>query len=164
MTIFLNLFSQSEYLLDLSDSYFEGQECTLAKPGRTKSNGFKEKRIILPLLLNSEGYSFSWDILEDCTSDVKTLKENANRRKQRFEFPRLVMVFIRKMVSDENLRNLEKKDNYLYTTARDKDQLAGVGGVTWRGSKAFQRTPQKDEIVLKGLSRHDNSPYYEDWV
>jgi hypothetical protein len=31
---------------DLSDSYFEGQECTLAKLGRTKAHGFKEKRII----------------------------------------------------------------------------------------------------------------------
>jgi len=147
---------------DLSDSYFEGQECTLAKPGRTKAHGFKEKRIILSLLVNSEGYPFSWDILEDYTSDVKTLKGNANRWKQRFKFPRLVMVFDRGMVSDENLRYLEESDNYLYITALDKDQLAGVDGVNLERFESFSEDTTKDEIVLKGLSRYDDSTYYED--
>ena len=150
------------FFFDLSDSYFEGQECTLAKPGRTKAHGFKEKRIILSLLVNSEGYPFSWDILEDYTSDVKTLKGNANRWKQRFKFPRLVMVFDRGMVSDENLRYLEESDNYLYITALDKDQLAGVDGVNLERFESFSEDTTKDEIVLKGLSRYDDSTYYED--
>ena len=39
---------------DLSDSYFEGKSCQLASPGRTKSHGFKSKRIVLSLLVNSK--------------------------------------------------------------------------------------------------------------
>ena len=147
---------------DLSDSYFEGQECTLAKPGRTKAHGFKEKRIILSLLVNSEGYPFSWDILGDYTSDVKTLKGNANHWMQQFKLPRLIMVFDRGMVSDENLRYLEESDNYLYITALDKDQLAGVDGVSLERFKSFSEDTTKDEIVSKGLSRYDDSTYYED--
>jgi len=147
---------------DLSDSYFEGQECSLAKPGRTKAHGFKEKRIILSLLVNSEGYPFSWDILEDYTSDVRTLKGNAIRWMQRFKFPRLIMVFDRGMVSDENLRYLEESDNYLYITALDKDQLAGIDGTNLERFESFSEDTTKDEIVSKGLSRYDDSTYYED--
>jgi hypothetical protein len=61
---------------DLTDSYFEGRKCPIAKPGRTKANGFREKRIVLSLLVNSEGYPFSWKILEDYTADVSTLTKN----------------------------------------------------------------------------------------
>jgi transposase len=147
---------------DLSDSYFEGHQCSLAKPGRTKANGFKDRRIVLSLLVNSEGYPFSWDILEDYTSDVRTLKGNANRWKQQFEFPRLIMVFDRGMVSDENLRYLEENDSYLYVTALDKDQLAGVDGANLERFESFSDETTKDEIVSKGLSRYDDSTYYED--
>lgn len=129
---------------------------------RTKAHGFKEKWIILSLLVNSEGYPFSWDILEDYTSDVRTLKGNANTWKQRFKFPRLVMVFDRGMVSDENLRNLEESDNYLYITALDKDQLAGIDGVNLQRFESFSEGTTKDEIVSKGLFRYDDSTYYED--
>jgi len=144
---------------DLSDSYFEGQECTLAKPGRTKAHGFKEKRIILSLLVNSEGYPFSWDILEDYTSDVRTLKGNANMWMQRFKFPRLIMVFDRGMVSDENLLYLEESDNYLYITALDKDQLAGVDGANLEKFERFSEDITNEEIVSKGLSRYDDSTH-----
>ena len=147
---------------DLSDSYFEGQQCSIAKKGRTKAHGFKEKRIILSLLVNSEGYPFSWDILEDYTSDVRTLKGNANRWKQRFKFPRLIMVFDRGMVSDENLRYLEENDNYLYITALDKDQLVGVDGTNLERFESFSDDTTKEEIVSRGLSRYDDSTYYED--
>ncbi len=40
---------------DLTDSYFEGGQCDLAHPGTTKSNGFRKKKIVLSLLINSKG-------------------------------------------------------------------------------------------------------------
>lgn len=60
---------------DLTDSYFEGRNCELAAPGGTKSNGFRKKKIVLSLLVNSEGYPFAWDIIEDYTADVNTIKD-----------------------------------------------------------------------------------------
>ncbi|MBN1323778.1 MAG: hypothetical protein JW986_07255, partial [Methanotrichaceae archaeon] len=147
---------------DLSDSYFEGQKCQLAKPGRTKSNGFKDRRIILSLLVNYEGYPFSWDILEDYTSDVRTLKENADRWAERFESPKLIMVFDRGMVSDDNLQHLEKDGNYLYVTALDKDQLAGVEGANLERFEAITEETAIDKIISAGFSRYDDSTYYED--
>ena len=146
---------------NLSDSYFEWQECSIAKPGRTKANGFKDKRVILSLLVNSEGYPFSWDILEDYTSDVRTLKGNADRWKQRFEFPRLIMVFDCEMVSDDNLQHLEMDGNYLYITALDKDQLAGVDGADLERFETFTEKTAKDKIISEGFSKYDDSTYYE---
>jgi transposase len=66
------------------------------------------------------------------------------------------------MVSDENLRYLEESDNYLYITALDKDQLAGIDGTNLERFESFSEDTTKDEIVSKGLSRYDDSTYYED--
>jgi transposase len=146
---------------DLSDSYFEGKKCALAKPGRTKANGFRDKRIILSILVNSEGYPFSWEILEDYTSDVGTLKGNSDRWKQKFDFSGLIMVFDRGMVSDENLRHLEG-GGYLYITAMDKDQIAGVDGSDLERFKDFTDGTTEKEMLSKGFSRYDDVTYYCD--
>lgn len=147
---------------DLSDSYFEGRKCSLAKPGRTKANGFKDKRIILSLLVNSEGYPFSWEILDDYTSDVKTLALNADTWKQKFNLSKIIMVFDRGMVSDDNLKHLENSKSYFYITALDKDQIAGVDGANLKRFETFTEETTEDEITSKGLVKYDDSTYYED--
>ena len=103
---------------DLTDTYFEGQKCELADAGRTKSNGFRKKRVVLSLLVNSSGYPFAWDILEDYTADVKTIKSLSNQWKTEFKFKdnEIVLVFDMGMVSDENLKHLEL-EKYKYITA-----------------------------------------------
>ena len=147
---------------DLSDSYFEGRKCPIAKPGRTKANGFREKRIILSLLVNSEGYPFSWKILEDYTADVSTLKTNTDLWKQQFNFSKIIIVFDRGMVSDENLKNLENDDSYLYITALDKDQIAGVERVNLERFKDLTNDTTEKEILSKGLTKYDEVTFYED--
>jgi transposase len=147
---------------DLSDSYFEGKSCQLASPGRTKSHGFKSKRIVLSLLVNSKGYPFSWDILKDYTTDVKTLTGNADRWKQKFNLPKVILVFDRGMVSDDNLLRLEDSKNYLYITAMDKNQLSGVEGFESDKFKNFTEETTENEIISKGLTRYDDSAYYKD--
>jgi transposase len=122
---------------DLSDSYFEGRKCPIAKPGRTKANGFREKRIILSLLVNSEGYPLSWKILEDYTADVSTLTKNTDLWKQQFNFSKIIIVFDRGMVSDENLQNLER-------------------------FKDFTNDVTENEILSKGLKKYDEETFYED--
>lgn len=147
---------------DLSDSYFEGKSCQLASPGKTKANGFKKKRIVLSLLVNSKGYPFSWEILEDYTADVKTLTRNADRWKKKFNLQKVIMVFDRGMVSDDNLRHLESSKNYLYITALDKDQLSGVEGFKSERFKNFTEETTENEIISKGLIKYDDNTYYED--
>ncbi|MDP2811345.1 MAG: hypothetical protein Q8O34_14465, partial [Rhodocyclaceae bacterium] len=147
---------------DLSDSYFEGRKCPIAKPGRTKANGFREKRIILSLLVNSEGYPFSWKILEDYTADVSTLTKNTDLWKQQFNFSKIIIVFDRGMVSDENLQNLENNQSYLYITARDKNQIAGVEKINLERFKDLTNETTEKEILSKGLTKYDEVTFYED--
>jgi len=147
---------------DLSDSYFEGRKCPIAKPGRTKANGFQEKRIVLSLLVNSEGYPFSWKILEDYTADVSTLTKNTDLWKQQFNFSKIILVFDRGMVSDENLLNLENNHSYLYITALDKNQIAGVEKVNLERFKDFTNKTTEKEILSKGLTKYDDVTFYED--
>ena len=109
---------------DLTDSYFHGRKCELAISGRTKSNGFRSKKIVLALLVDSEGYPFGWDILGDYTSDVGTIKGLVNKLEKKFKIEdySILLVFDRGMVSDENLKLLEKEKQF-YITALDKDQI-----------------------------------------
>ncbi|MCD4816464.1 MAG: hypothetical protein K8R06_08705, partial [Methanosarcinales archaeon] len=141
---------------DLSDSYFEGRKCTLSKPGKTKANGFKENRIVLSLLVNSEGYPFSWEILDDYTSDVKTLTGNADQWKQKFNLPKVIMVFDRGMVSDDNLKHLENSKSYFYITALNKNQIADVDGANLKRFETFTEETTEDEIISKGLVKYDD--------
>jgi transposase len=147
---------------DLTDSYFEGRKCPIAKPGRTKANGFREKRIVLSLLVNSEGYPFSWKILEDYTADVTTLTKNTDLWKQQFNFSKIILVFDRGMVSDENLLNLENNHSYLYITALDKPQIAGVEKVNLERLKDFTNETTEKEILSKGLTKYDDVTFFED--
>jgi len=147
---------------DLSDSYFEGRKCPIAKPGRTKANGFREKRIVLSLLVNSEGYPFSWKILEDYNADVSTLTKNTDLWQKQFNFSKIILVFDRGMVSDENLLNLENKQSYLYITALDKPQIAGVEKVNIERFKDFTNETTEKEILSKGLTKYDDVTFYED--
>jgi transposase len=147
---------------DLSDSYFEGRKCPIAKPGRTKANGFREKRIILSLLVNSEGYPFSWKIIEDYTADVSTLTKNTDLWQKQFNFSKIILVFDRGMVSDENLLHLENNQSYLYITALDKPQIAGVEKVNLERFKDFTSETTEKEILSKGLTKYDEVTFYED--
>jgi transposase len=147
---------------DLSDSYFEGRKCPIAKPGRTKANGFREKRIVLSLLVNSEGYPFSWKILEDYTADVSTLTKNTDLWQKQFNFSKIILVFDRGMVSDENLLNLETKQSYLYITALDKPQISGIEKVNLERFKDFTNETTEKEILSKGLTKYDEETFYED--
>ncbi|MCX9075693.1 MAG: IS1634 family transposase [Candidatus Methanoperedens sp.] len=147
---------------DLTDSYFEGRKCPIAKPGRTKAHGFREKRIVLSLLVNSEGYPFSWKILEDYTADVSTLTKNTDLWQKQFNFSKIILVFDRGMVSDENLLNLENKQSYLYITALDKPQIAGVEKINLDRFKDFTNETTEKEILSTGLTKYDEVTFYED--
>ncbi len=147
---------------DLSDSHFEGTKCELASPGRTKSRGFKNKRVVLSLLVNSKGEPFSWDILEDYTADVKTLTGNADKWAQKFGFEKITLVFDRGMVSDDNLAHLENQKKYLYITSLDKNQLSGVERINSERFKNLSEETTEKKILSIGLTKYDDNTYYED--
>ncbi len=147
---------------DLSDSYFEGQKCEIASAGRTKSNGFRKKRIVLSLLVNSRGYPFAWDILEDYTADVKMIKGLSNQWKTEFKFKdnEIVLVFDREMVSDENLKHLEL-EKYKYITALDKNQIPNLQNINIERFESINEENMTEQIIKMGFKKYDDATYYE---
>ena len=147
---------------DLTDSYFEGRKCELANAGRTKSNGFRKKRVVLSLLVNSRGYPFAWDILEDYTADVKTIKSLSNQWKTEFKFKdnEIVLVFDRGMVSDENLKHLEL-EKYKYITALDKNQISNLQNINIERFESINEENMTEQIIKLGFKKYDDSTYYE---
>ena len=147
---------------DLTDSYFEGGKCELASAGRTKSNGFRKKRVVLSLLVNSRGYPFAWDILEDYTADVKTIKGLSNKWKTVFKFKdnEIVLVFDRGMVSDENLKHLEL-EKYKYITALDKNQISNLQNINIELFESINEENMTEQITKMGFKKYDDTTYYE---
>ncbi|MCD4815585.1 MAG: IS1634 family transposase [Methanosarcinales archaeon] len=147
---------------DLTDSYFEGRKCELARAGRTKNNGFQKKRVVLSLLVNSAGYPFAWDILEDYTADVKTIKDLSIKWKREFKFKdnEIVLVFDRGMVSDENLKHLEL-EKYKYITALDKNQIPGTQKVNIERFESINEENMTEQIIKMGFRKYDDTTYYE---
>ena len=147
---------------DLTDSYFEGRNCELATPGRTKSNGFQKKRVVLSLLVNSNGYPFAWDILEDYTADVNTIKNLSTQWKIQFGFGdnEIILVFDRGMVSDENLKHLEL-NKYIYITAMDKNQIPNLKNVHIERFEILNSENMIEQIKKMMFVKYDDQTYYE---
>ncbi|MDP2788741.1 MAG: IS1634 family transposase [bacterium] len=147
---------------DLTDSYFEGRNCELATPGITKSNGFRKKRIVLSLLINSNGYPFAWDILEDYTADVNTIKNLSTQWKIQFRFGdnETILVFDRGMVSDDNLKHLEEK-KYIYITALDKNQIPNLKNVYIERFEILNSENMIEQIKKMMFVKYDDLTYYE---
>jgi hypothetical protein len=147
---------------DLTDSYFEGRNCELATPGRTKNNGFQKKRVVLSLLVNSSGYPFAWDILEDYTADVSTIKNLSTQWKTQFKFGdnEIILVFDRGMVSDENLNHLEL-NKYIYITTMDKNQIPNLNNVNINRFEILNSENMIEKIEKMMFVKYDEQTYYE---
>ena len=147
---------------DLTDSYFEGRKCELASAGMPKSNGFRKKRVVLSLLVNSSGYPFAWDILEDYTADVETIKGLSIQWKTEFKFGdnEIVLVFDRGMVSDGNLKHLEL-EKYKYITALDKNQIPNMQNVNIERFESVNEENMTEQILKMGFKKYDDATYYE---
>jgi transposase len=131
---------------DLTDSYFEG----------------RKKRVVLSLLVNSRGYPFAWDILEDYTADVKTIENLSTQWKTEFKFKdnKIVLVFDRGMVSDDNLKHLELK-KYKYITALDKNQIPNLQNVNIERFESINEENMTGQILKMGFKKYDDTTYYE---
>jgi transposase len=105
---------------DLSSANFSGLRCVMAKWGHCK-DGY-QVHVVLLLVITPEGYPVYWQILEGNTADAKTIEHLILKIEQVYGKIESVVCFDRGMVSDENLKILEKK-NIRFITALDGNQI-----------------------------------------
>jgi len=148
---------------DLTSSYFEGTNCSLGRPGRTKNCGFKSHTIVLSLIVTKDGLPFSWEVLAGDTPEVSTIEKKVADCKSRFGIDTINLVFDRGLVSEDNL-NLIEKAGYHYTSALDKDQIPSIPG--------FDLTPftgdDPHEVIVKikaaSFKEYDDTLYFKESI
>jgi transposase len=110
-------------LYDLTSSYVEGQaeKNPMLQRGYARDHLPDCKQVVLALIVNAEGFPFSYETFDGNRTDVTTLEAVMRMVERKYGQARRVWVFDRGIVSEENLASLRKRGGqYLVGTPRSK--------------------------------------------
>ncbi len=152
--------SMESVFYDLSSTTFTGSRCELMKWGHCKE-GYKN-HVVLAIVVNQDGLPFYWEVLPGGTADAKTITWLMKRLGDRFKINNTTLVFDRGMVSDDNLKLLEK-ENIKYVSAMDKSQLEGITKFDFtKFSHLDQKKIATQANSLSNFSKLDDNTYYRE--
>lgn len=118
-------------LYDVTSTYFEGACCPLAKRGHNRDGKKGKRQIVFGLLTDQSGRPVSVEVFEGNTSDPKTFTRQVEKVRDRFDLERVTFVGDRGMI----------------TSARIRDDLKGLKGVSWISAL---RAPQIQQLRKEG--------------
>lgn len=110
-------------LYDLTSSYVEGaaEKNPMMQRGYSRDHRPDCKQLVIALIVNVEGFPFSYETFDGNRADVTTLETILRMVERKYGKARRVWIFDRGIVSEENLRILRKRGGqYLVGTARRK--------------------------------------------
>lgn len=110
-------------LYDLTSSYVEGaaEANPLLKRGYSRDHRADCKQLVIALVVNPEGFPYSYEVFAGNRGDVTTLETILRVVERKYGKARRVWVFDRGIVSEENLRALRRRGaQYLVGTPRSK--------------------------------------------
>ena len=99
-----HLLGQTLILYDVSSSYFEGQECPLAKFGHNRDGKKGKKQITFGLLCAGDGCPVAVEVFAGNTSDPATVSRQVARIRERFRIERVALVGDRGMLTSARIR------------------------------------------------------------
>jgi transposase len=102
-------------LYDVTSTYFEGHQCSLAKRGYCRDKKKGKVQIVCGLLCNKEGCPIAIDVFEGNTGDPTTLSSQIQKVRERFALRQVVFVGDRGMVTSAGIR----------------EECVGVEGLEW---------------------------------
>jgi transposase len=148
---------------DLTTSYFIGYKCSLSAFGKGKKECHGRRQILLSVLINDEGYPFKWDVFPGNTAEVKTLKQNIDDCKVRFNLDdsNVTLVFDRGIISDENALSIEDA-KMKYISALDRNQIpcCGINLKLFDGLSIDKVTG--NVLIPSELKKYDDELYFHD--
>jgi transposase len=110
-------------LYDLTSTYVEGaaEENPLMRRGYSRDHRPDCEQLVLALIVNQEGFPFSYEVFDGNRADVTTLEAILRTVERKHGKARRVWIFDRGVVSEENLAALRKRGGeYLVGTPRSK--------------------------------------------
>ena len=102
-------------LYDLSSSYYTGRCCTLALFGHNRDGKYGFPQINYGLLCDRDGRPLAIEVFEGNTADPATVSTQIAKLRERFGLARVIIV----------------GDRGMLTSARIREELAGVEGLDW---------------------------------
>ena len=110
-------------LYDLTSTYVEGaaEENPLMQRGYSRDHRPDCEQLVLALIVNQEGFPFSYEVFDGNRADVSTVEAILRTVERKHGKARRVWIFDRGVVSEENLVAIRKRGGeYLVGTPRSK--------------------------------------------
>src|ERR1700694_3188635 len=108
-------------LYDLTSSYVEGaaEKNPMMRRGYSRDHRPDCEQMVIALIVNSEGFPFSYETFDGNRADVSTMETILRMVERKYGKARRIWVFDRGIVSEENLAAIRKRDGqYLGGTPR----------------------------------------------
>ncbi len=117
-------------LYDLTSTYVEGTECSLAAYGYSRDKKKGKQQIVFGILCNQEGCPIAVEVFEGNSLDHKTLGQQISKVQQRFGISQVVWVGDRGTITNVNILNeLKAKEGAYWITALTKSQIRKLAEV-----------------------------------
>ncbi len=117
-------------LYDLTSTYVEGTECSLAAYGYSRDKKKGKLQIVFGILCNQEGCPIAVEVFEGNSLDHQTLGQQISKVRQRFGISQVVWVGDRGTITNANIVDeLKAKEGADWITALTKSQIRKLAEV-----------------------------------
>ena len=117
-------------LYDLTSTYVEGTQCSLAAYGYSRDKKKGKQQIVFGILCNQEGCPIAVEVFEGNRLDHKTLGQQISKVQERFGISQVVWVGDRGTITNANiLDQLKAQEGLDWITALTKNQIRKLAEV-----------------------------------
>jgi len=111
-------------LYDLTSTYVEGaaENNPMVRRGYSRDHRPDCEQLVIALIVNNEGFPFSYETFDGNRSDVSTMETILRMVERKYGKARRIWVFDRGMVSEENLAAIRKREGQ-YLTGTPRSQM-----------------------------------------
>jgi transposase len=111
-------------LYDLTSTYVEGaaEKNPMVRRGYSRDHRPDCEQLVIALIVNNEGFPFSYETFDGNRSDVSTVETILRMVERKYGKARRIWVFDRGIVSEENLAAIRKRDGQ-YLTGTPRSQM-----------------------------------------
>jgi transposase len=111
-------------LYDLTSTYVEGaaEKNPMVRRGYSRDHRPDCEQLVIALIVNNEGFPFSYETFDGNRSDVSTMESVLRMVERKYGKARRIWVFDRGIVSEENLAAIRKRDGQ-YLTGTPRSQM-----------------------------------------
>jgi transposase len=111
-------------LYDLTSTYVEGaaEKNPMVCRGYSRDHRPDCEQLVIALIVNNEGFPFSYETFDGNRSDVSTMETILRMVERKYGKARRIWVFDRGIVSEENLAAIRKRDGH-YLTGTPRSQM-----------------------------------------